>query len=105
MCLQPKDSGGVSRINPNVAPPDGFIAAAMHLAVMPPAQRNRELVADLAAQGSRLGELQMMGIARNLPADEAGLLPDEQQMRLAALAGKLLGMGQPRFVRRGQRGL
>ena len=74
MCLQPKDSGGVSRINPNVAPPAGFIAAAMHLAVMPPAQRNRELVADLAAQRRCLGKAQMMGIGGAAAADQARLL-------------------------------
>jgi hypothetical protein len=50
MCDQPKDSGGGSRVNPNVVPPDGFVAAAMHLAVMTPAKRDRELVADLAAE-------------------------------------------------------
>jgi len=74
MCLQPEDSGGVSRINPNVAPPDGFIAAAMHLAVMAPAQRNRELVADLAAQRRCLGKAQMMGIGGAAAADQARLL-------------------------------
>jgi hypothetical protein len=50
MCDPPKDSGGGSWINPNVVPPDGFIAAAMHLAVMSAAKRDRKLVADLAAE-------------------------------------------------------
>lgn len=40
----------------------------------------------------------MMRIARGLLANEAWLLPDEEQVGLAALAGRLLGMGEPRLV-------
>ena len=34
----------------------------MDLAVVSPAQRNRKLIADLAAKGRRLGKAQMVGI-------------------------------------------
>lgn len=59
------------------------------------AQRDGELVADLAAERSGLGECQMMGIARGLLAHQAGLPADKRQVRLAALAGRFLGMGEP----------
>jgi hypothetical protein len=77
----------------------------MQLLMMRAAQRDGELVADLAAQGSRLREFQMVGIARGLLADEAGLVTDKQQVGLAALAGKLLGTGQSRLGLRWQRRL
>ncbi|MGY4286212.1 hypothetical protein ACVWXO_005432 [Bradyrhizobium sp. LM2.7] len=44
----------------------------------------------------------MVGVARGLLANEAGLVADKQQMRLAALARRLLGMGQSSFLRRRQ---
>ncbi len=40
------------------------------------AERHGELVADFAAEGARLGEAQMMSIARLAAADQAGLLSD-----------------------------
>jgi hypothetical protein len=50
MCLQPEVAGCGARINASFSPPIHFITAAMHLAVMSPAQRNGELVTDFAAQ-------------------------------------------------------
>jgi hypothetical protein len=50
MCLQPKDASRSDRIDAGLLPPDGFIATAMHFAVMSSAKRNRKLVADLAAK-------------------------------------------------------
>lgn len=76
----------------------------VQLLVMSAAQGDGELVANLA-EGSRLSEFQMVGIARGLLAHEAGLVPDKQQVGLAALAGRLLGMGEPSLGRRWQRGL
>lgn len=67
----------------------------MQLLVMGAAQRDSELVANLAPERPRLGECQMMGVAWGFPAHQAGLLPDKQQVRLAAFAGRLLGMGEP----------
>jgi len=49
-------------------PPGDFVAEAMVVAVMRPAQRYCEFVADLAPHRTVLGEPQMMGISRASPA-------------------------------------
>ena len=74
MRFQPQHPGCDGRIKPCGFPPGGFVAAAVNLAMMSPAQRHRELIADLAPQGSALREAQMMGIRRLPAANEAGLL-------------------------------
>jgi hypothetical protein len=45
----------------------------MDLAVVSPAQRNRKLVADLAAKGRRLGKAQMVGIDGMASTDQTRL--------------------------------
>ena len=57
-------AGGDGRINAGVFPPCGFIATAVDLAMMSPAQRHGELIADLAAERAVLCEAKMMGIRR-----------------------------------------
>ena len=74
MCLQPKHASSGGRINAGLVPPDGFIPAAMHLSVMSPAQRNRELVADLPAKRWRLGKAQMVSIGGPTTTDQTRLL-------------------------------
>ena len=54
MCLQPKHASSGGRIYASLVPPRSFVTAAMHLAVMSPAQRNRKLVADFPAKRRRL---------------------------------------------------
>ena len=49
MGLQPQRAGGRWLVNAGIFPLCGFIAAAMGLAMMAPAQRHDELIADLAA--------------------------------------------------------
>ena len=49
MRLQPQRAGGDGWIKAGIFPPCGFIATAMGLAMMTPAQRHGELIADLAA--------------------------------------------------------
>jgi hypothetical protein len=49
MHLHPKRAGRDGRINAGIFPQCGFIATAMDLAMMAPAQRHGELIADLAA--------------------------------------------------------
>jgi hypothetical protein len=49
MRLQPQRTGSDGRINAGIFPQCGFIATAMDLAMMAPAQRHGELIADLAA--------------------------------------------------------
>jgi hypothetical protein len=48
--------GDFERIYRSRAPPDTFIADAVELPVVGAAQRDRELVADLASHRARLGE-------------------------------------------------
>jgi len=48
MALDPKNPRIGSRINPDISPPGRFVAAAVNLAMVASAQRNNELVADLA---------------------------------------------------------
>lgn len=55
-----------------------------------------------AAERPGLREFQVVGIARGLLAHEAGLFADKRQVRLAALAGRLLGVGGPCLVRHRQ---
>jgi hypothetical protein len=50
MCLQPKDPSDGGWIDPDLLPPGGFVATAMHFAVMSSTKRHRKLVADLAAK-------------------------------------------------------
>jgi hypothetical protein len=45
----------------------------VQLAVMDPAQRDSELIADLAAERPRLGKTQMMSVRGRAPANQAGL--------------------------------
>ena len=58
----PQDAGDNSRINLSLSPPCGFIAAAVNLAMVPPTQRHRELVTDLAPESRRLREAQMVSV-------------------------------------------
>jgi hypothetical protein len=60
--LAPELSADCSWIDFDRFPPSLLIAPAVQLAVMQVAQRNRELVTDLAAQGPRLSEPKMVGI-------------------------------------------
>ena len=58
------------------SPPCGFIAAVVNLAMMASTQRDRELVADFAAESAALGKAQMMGIRGLSAADQARVLGD-----------------------------
>ena len=99
MALQPQHPGLGEGIDACFAPPSRFIAMAMQFAVMAAAERDGELVADLAAERPALGKAQMMGIAGLAAAEEARLLGDEADM-LAIADAPRLGMGQHGFVDR-----
>jgi hypothetical protein len=77
MRFKPEFSGCHHRINPSVVPPLGFFAEAVHLAMMPPAQRHSELVAHFPPEGSTLSEPHVMGVRGAATADQAGLLANE----------------------------
>jgi hypothetical protein len=46
---------------------------SVNFAVVKPTERDGKLIADLSAEGARLGKAQVMRIARRAAADEAGL--------------------------------
>ena len=62
MGLEPESAGGDDWIRSQIPPPIEFIAAAVNFAVMPPAQWDRELVANFAPKSTALGKAQMMGV-------------------------------------------
>ena len=56
MSFQPEHAGTDGRINTGFIPPTDFITTAMHLAMVSATERDRELVADLAAERRCLGK-------------------------------------------------
>ena len=56
----------------------------MQLSVMAATKRHSKFVADLQAQGSRLCELQVMGIGRLPSTDKTGLGSNETEMAFVA---------------------
>ena len=97
MGLQPQSAGDSGRINGSILPPCGFVARAMGLAMMAPAQRHGELVTDLAAERAVLGEAQMVGVGRPAPTNQASLFSHELDMLLVTKAA-WLRMGKPTLV-------
>ena len=85
--------------NLQICPPRPLVTLPVQLVVMSAAKRHNELVADLAAQGSGLGEFEVVRIGRPLLADQTGLAAHKQPVDLAALARRLLGMGERCLVR------
>ena len=74
MRLQPQAASRGDWIDTSLVPPHRFIATAMNLTMVSATERDRELVADLAAERRCLGKAQMMSIGRTPAADEARLL-------------------------------
>ena len=69
MGLQPQRAGSDGRIDTGLFPPRGFIATAMDLTVVAPAQRHGELIAHFSPERAVLREPQMMGIGGPAAAD------------------------------------
>ena len=82
MCFEPEPTRGVDRLDAGSRPPIDLLAGPMQLPMMPAAEWDRELVADLETEPAGLRETQMMGIAGLASADEAGLFGHEPQMGL-----------------------
>ena len=74
MRLEPQAPGSGEWIDSGLAPPFGFIAIAVELTMMPAAQRDGELIADLAAKCTALREAQVVGIAGLAATDQARLM-------------------------------
>jgi len=62
MGLPPELARDLQRLYTEPHPPILFVIDAVCLAVVATAERHRELVADLAAQGAKLSEAQVMSI-------------------------------------------
>jgi hypothetical protein len=75
--FEPQRPSGDGWINPGVPPPCGFIAATVDLAMVPSAQRNGELIADLAPECPALGKAEVVSIHGSSAADQAGV-PDDR---------------------------
>ena len=80
MRLKPQRPGGGEWIDGGFAPPPGFIAVSVELTMMPAAQRDGELIADLAPKCTTLREAKVMGIAGPPTADKTRLLSDMANM-------------------------
>jgi hypothetical protein len=78
--LRPKRGGGAQRIEIELSPPDPFVAAPVQLAVMGPAERHCEFVADLASQDASLRELEMVGIGWAAATRQTRLRADELEV-------------------------
>jgi hypothetical protein len=84
--LLPEPAGNFDRVDASLPPPVALVAQAMHRPVMPATERDRELIADLAAERARLGEAQVVGIRGLAAAHETCLLGDIAQVLPVAIA-------------------
>src|SRR5580658_6051783 len=80
MGLEPQHPGCNGWIDAGVSPPSGFLATAVDLAMVSAAQRDGELIADLAPQRPALGKSQVMGIRGLSAADQAMALGNRPNM-------------------------
>ena len=74
MASQPQRASRIGGVDTSISPPCGFVAALVHLAMVPAAEWNRELIADLAAECSTLRKAKVVGVGRSAAANQAGLL-------------------------------
>ena len=89
MHLQPKRASNDDRIDAGTFPPSNFVAAAVDLSMVSPAQRHGELIAHLAPEGLKLRKPKVVGVRRLASADQAWLLGDESDMGLVPNAARL----------------
>ena len=74
MRLEPQGASRIGRIHSYLPPPSGFVATAVHLAMMSSTQGDGELIADLAAECPALRKAQVVGIRGLTAANQARLL-------------------------------
>jgi hypothetical protein len=86
--ILPKCAGDDDRIKPDRFPPCRLIAPAMEDPMVGAAERNRELVADPAAQRPRLRKSQVMGVRWPASAQEARLRGYELEVRTITIAAR-----------------
>ena len=96
MRFEPQRAGRNGRINSDLPPPRGFVAATMHLAMVPSTQGHGELIADLAPERPALRKAQVMGIRG---------LATANQTRLLGHMSDVIAVPNPARLRQGQRAL
>src|SRR6516225_3198838 len=89
MLPAPEVSGTHKRIDPLALPPGALIAAPVQLAMVQPADRDGEAVADLAPHRPLLRKLEVVGVRGAPAADETPLRSHEPEMVAIALANRL----------------
>ena len=82
----PELQSDIDRIDAHVVPPSRFIATVVHIPMVLPAERHGELVTDLAAKRSRLGEANVVRLGWPSAAENARLRRHMPQMLLVANA-------------------
>jgi hypothetical protein len=80
----PKLQSDIDRVNAHVVPPSRLVAAVVHIAMVLSAQWHGELVADLTAERSWLGETNVVGFGWPRAAKETRLRRYMPQMLLVA---------------------
>jgi hypothetical protein len=85
MRAPPEVSCNHKGIDPVALPPSTLVAASVELTVMQPANGDGEPVADFPAHRPLFGKLEVVGIRRDAPADEARLGGHKPQMVAIAL--------------------
>src|SRR5262245_47527511 len=82
----PEPAGNLDRVKAGLPPPRALVMGAMHRTMMPATKRDRELIADLAAERARLGETEMMGVRGLAAAHQTRLLGDVAKVLAVAIA-------------------
>jgi hypothetical protein len=82
----PERPGDAEWIDAGRLPPALFVADAVHLAVVHPAERDRELITSLASERARLRVAQVMRVGWLTATDQTGLPCNVAQMFFVAVA-------------------
>ena len=97
MRFKPQGARRHDRINTRLVPPCRLVAGAMDFAMVATAQRDGELIADLAAERSTLRETQMMGVGWTSTTNQTRLLRDIPDV-VAVADTAWLGESESAFV-------
>src|SRR5215472_1866870 len=92
MRLQPQHASGGCRINTELVPPRGFVAAAMDLAVVPATERDSEFITDLAPSAGDCAKRRWWASAGRRPHTKHGCLATDltwSRSRMRRGVGKL----------------
>src|SRR5262249_22113516 len=84
----PEPAGNLDRVYAGLPPPRALVAGAVHRPMMPAAEWDRELIADLAAERTRLGKSEVVGVRWLAAAHETRLLGDIAQVLPVAIAAR-----------------